>query len=205
MPGVPPALDQLTLDLLEKNPNHRPQDAGQVVDRLQDASQLPPQILLQDILGEGRLLPRGPHVDLAHVDLLHESSEQLRQLTAEHGLRDSRTLEAYRQLAKQTGRSGDVTGALRMYDEVADLFKDFYGPYDHRTLEVQRELNRWMQDTPETSERRLDPLIPPTLVPTCASAGSACTSSSRASTPRPSFPDFAVLKETSGREIAAGA
>jgi serine/threonine protein kinase len=135
--GIPEALDELTLDLLAKRPEDRPRSAREVIDRLQQ--------IVRPAGGTTPVdSPAPPHVDPASIDRLRAAEAALQRALDEHGPDHLLTLEAWEDVAEETGRSGDRAGAIRAYDELIPRFDRVFGPYDERSQRVRKARMSWM-------------------------------------------------------------
>jgi serine/threonine protein kinase len=135
--GIPDSIDRLTLDLLAKRPEDRPRSARHVIDRLQE--------IMHPLAGTTPMdTPAPPHVDPSSVDRLRAAEAALQRALREHGPDHLLTLEAWVEVADQTGRSGDRAGAIRAYDELIPHYDRVFGPYDQRSQQVRKDRMSWL-------------------------------------------------------------
>jgi serine/threonine-protein kinase len=112
--GIPPDLEELTLQLLAKIPAQRPENAGEVAARL------------------------AAIIDSASsTDEIQSSDEQVRRLTADLGPEDPSTLEARLRRAKAIAEGGDMAGAARECDRVAAQYEQMFGPFHPLTMKAR--------------------------------------------------------------------
>ncbi len=131
--GVPRSLNDLTVELLAKDPDERPAGAAEVIGRLRDLLHGP---VIRS--AEDRRTARSDdlYVDLRYVPDLRAAEQRLQKLTDLYGSLDDRSLQAREDLAELIAGSGDTTGAIRELDQVLEGYTAKYGVRHRRTVEV---------------------------------------------------------------------
>ncbi|WP_165970438.1 serine/threonine-protein kinase [Actinomadura sp. 6K520] len=144
--GIPEAVDRLVMDLLAKEPGHRPQSADEVIVRLREI--VHPAAGATVIDAEGRPAtspaPDVPHVDPGSLGELRAADAAVRDARRRYGEDHLLTLEARADLAGRIARSGDLDGGLRAYDELIVDYQRVCGPYDPNTQQLIETRMTWM-------------------------------------------------------------
>ncbi|WP_224276766.1 serine/threonine-protein kinase [Streptomyces sp. LS1784] len=138
-PGVPEELNDLTLNLLAKEPGRRPHDALTVARLIQQVKHAPQPT-------GGALVPSGaPHVNPDYVERIRELERHIRKLQMAHGYTTTLAIvEARMRLAELTGESGDRRGAVALYEELGEDCRSEFGPYDAQALDAFEAMARWI-------------------------------------------------------------
>lgn len=137
-PGIPEALNDLTLHLLAKEASKRPHDALTVARLIRQVEYVP------EVLGGAVALPGVPHVNPDYVEQIRLLERDIRKLQMANGYAAPSVIEARMKLAEMTGESGDLRGAVSLYQELGEDCKGDFGPYDIRVLDAFEAMARWI-------------------------------------------------------------
>ncbi|MFE7071898.1 serine/threonine-protein kinase [Streptomyces sp. NPDC057620] len=143
--GVPSTLEKLIMDLLAKEPRHRPRNARAVAHSIKEIE--------RDLAVSGAEqsahdpAPGGPGASASgndFADQLSAAELTVRRLIWQHGRDHGLVITARMELADLTGHSGDVRGAAELYDRLGRDCRAWFGPGHSRTLDAFEGMARWV-------------------------------------------------------------
>ncbi|MFB7178422.1 serine/threonine-protein kinase [Streptomyces sp. NPDC056257] len=142
-PGIPRELDEIVLNLLEKEQAQRPGSA-QAVAQAVELVEYSPAAEIGGRPGDAsdRLLP--PYVNADFVRQIREVERRIIELDRKLGPWDQSVVAARTELAELTGKSGDARGAAALYDRLGQDCRHYFGPYDVRVLDAFEGVARWI-------------------------------------------------------------
>ncbi|MFF5207775.1 serine/threonine-protein kinase [Streptosporangium sp. NPDC000396] len=142
-PGIPDVLNRLVIRLLAKSRAERPGHAREVIEQLSRLIHPPTTQVDDGTRGSGAPEAAGPYVDPGFIERLRTADARIQQLTVSPGPDAPLTLEVQVERAELIGLSGDVTGAIREYDRLAELYTRVHGPHHPLTLAIHSAGIRW--------------------------------------------------------------